>query len=178
MAYSITYIHEVVSKTFRTESITKYTLTTINTRWEATQRVMAANLTRLTHRIVIQLYLLAESYTICTSRSRRPILKLLDTPSYIALRSLTLREDTWSYLREQRWRECLELRGSQFTTLRFTGVSTVITWKTMESLKGRHHFGDVGLVHIIILKRILKKQYLRIWTGLNLFRIASGIVLF
>jgi hypothetical protein len=35
--------------------ITKYMLTTINTRWEATQRVMAAKLTRLTHKIVIHL---------------------------------------------------------------------------------------------------------------------------
>jgi hypothetical protein len=40
--------YEGVSKSFRTESITKYKLTTINTRWEATQGVMAAKLTRLT----------------------------------------------------------------------------------------------------------------------------------
>jgi hypothetical protein len=31
----------------------KYTLTTINTRSEATQRVMAAKLTRLTHKIAV-----------------------------------------------------------------------------------------------------------------------------
>jgi hypothetical protein len=43
--------YEGVSKSFRTESITKYTPTTINTHWEATQRVMAAKLTRLTHKI-------------------------------------------------------------------------------------------------------------------------------
>jgi len=35
-----------VSKSFQTESITKYTLTTINTYWEATQRVMAERLTK------------------------------------------------------------------------------------------------------------------------------------
>jgi hypothetical protein len=35
---------------------TKYT-TTINTRWEETQRVMAAKLIRLTHKIAIQLHL-------------------------------------------------------------------------------------------------------------------------
>jgi hypothetical protein len=65
-------------------SITKQTkTTTINTRWEATQRVMAAKFTRLTHKIAIQLHLLAESCTICSSRSRRPVRKLLDTPSYI-----------------------------------------------------------------------------------------------
>jgi hypothetical protein len=43
--------YEGVSKTFRTEPITKYKLTTINTRSEATQRVMIAKLTRLTHKI-------------------------------------------------------------------------------------------------------------------------------
>jgi hypothetical protein len=46
-----------------------------------TQRVMVAKLTRLTHKIVIQLHLVAESCTICSSRSRQPIQKLLDTPS-------------------------------------------------------------------------------------------------
>jgi hypothetical protein len=43
---------------------------------------MAAKLTRLTHKIAIQLHLMAESCTICSSRSRRPVRKLLDTPSY------------------------------------------------------------------------------------------------
>jgi len=49
-------LHEGVSKSFRTESITKYryTLTTVNTRWEATQRVMAAKLTRLIHKIATE----------------------------------------------------------------------------------------------------------------------------
>jgi hypothetical protein len=74
-------MYEGVSRSFGTESITKYTLTTINTRWEATQRVMAAKLTRLTHKIAIQLHLVAESCTICSSRSRRPVRKLLDTLS-------------------------------------------------------------------------------------------------
>jgi hypothetical protein len=78
-------VYEDVSKTFRTESITKYMLTTINTRWEATQMVMAAKLTRLTHKIAIQLHLVVESCTICSSRSRRPVRKLLDTPSYVSL---------------------------------------------------------------------------------------------
>jgi hypothetical protein len=57
------------------------TKTTINTRWEATQRVAAVKLTRLTNEIAIQLHLVAESCTICSSRSRRPVRKLLDTPS-------------------------------------------------------------------------------------------------
>jgi hypothetical protein len=69
-----------VYQSFRTESITKST--TVNTRLEATQSVMAPKLTRLTHKIVIQLHLVAESCTICSSRSRRPVQKLLDTPPY------------------------------------------------------------------------------------------------
>jgi hypothetical protein len=43
---------------------------------------MVAKLPRLSHKIVIQLYLVAESCTICSSRSRRPVRKLLDTPLY------------------------------------------------------------------------------------------------
>jgi hypothetical protein len=77
-----THTHECVSKSFRTESITKYTLTTINTRWEATERVMATKLTRLTYKITIPLHSVAESCTICSSRSGRPVRKLLNTPSY------------------------------------------------------------------------------------------------
>jgi hypothetical protein len=45
---------------------------------------MAAKLARLTHKIAIQLHLVAESCNICSSRSRRPVRKLLDTPSCIA----------------------------------------------------------------------------------------------
>jgi hypothetical protein len=53
----------------------------MSTRWEATQSVMAAKLTRLTHKSAIQLNMVAESCTICSSRSRRPVRKLLVTPS-------------------------------------------------------------------------------------------------
>jgi hypothetical protein len=72
-----------VFKSFRTESITKYTLTTINTSWEATQKVMVAKLTRLTQKIAIQLHPMAESCTICSSRSKQPVRKLWNTPSYL-----------------------------------------------------------------------------------------------
>jgi hypothetical protein len=78
---SYTIIREL-SKSFRTQSIKKYTLTTINTRSEATRRVMAATLTRMTHKIAIQLHLVAESCTISSSRSKRPVRKFLDTPSF------------------------------------------------------------------------------------------------
>jgi hypothetical protein len=78
-ARSHTHKHRRVYPSFRTESITKYTLTTINFRWEETKRVMAVKLTRLTHKIAIQLHLVAKSCTICISSSRRPVRKLLDT---------------------------------------------------------------------------------------------------
>jgi hypothetical protein len=44
---------------------------------------MAAKLTILTHKIAIKLHLVAESYTICSSRSRQPVRKLLYTPSLV-----------------------------------------------------------------------------------------------
>jgi hypothetical protein len=43
---------------------------------------MAAKFTRMIHKIVMQLHLVADSCTICSFRSRRPVRKLLDTPSY------------------------------------------------------------------------------------------------
>jgi len=43
---------------------------------------MGAKLTRQTHKIAIQLHLVAERCTTCSSRSRRPVRKLLDTHSY------------------------------------------------------------------------------------------------
>jgi len=43
---------------------------------------MLAKLTRLTHKLAIQLHVVAESYAICSSHSRWPVQKLLDTPSY------------------------------------------------------------------------------------------------
>jgi len=65
-------------------------LTTINTRSEATQKIMAAKLTRLTHRVAIQLHLVAESCTICSSRSRRLVRKFLNTPSWMALKEIIM----------------------------------------------------------------------------------------
>jgi len=49
---------------------------------------MAAQLTRLTHKIAIQLHLMAESCTMCSPGSRRAVRKFLDTPSYL----------TWHYI--------------------------------------------------------------------------------
>jgi hypothetical protein len=69
----------------KSTTTTTTTTTTVNTRWEAKQRVIAAKLTRLTHKIAIQLHLVAESCTICSSRSRWPVRKLLDTLSYATI---------------------------------------------------------------------------------------------
>jgi hypothetical protein len=51
-----------------------------------------AKLTTLTHKIEIQLHLVAESCTICSSRSRRPDRKFLNTPSYNMLHQAALKE--------------------------------------------------------------------------------------
>jgi len=44
---------------------------------------MVAKLTRLSHKIVMQLHPVTESCTIYSSCSRWPVWKLLDIPSYI-----------------------------------------------------------------------------------------------
>jgi hypothetical protein len=77
------HVYEGVSKIFRTESLKKLMLTFDIIRREATQRVMAKKLIRLTHKIATQLHLVAENCTICSSRSRRPVRELLDTPPYM-----------------------------------------------------------------------------------------------
>jgi hypothetical protein len=46
---------------------------------------MAAKLTRLTHKIAMQLHLVTENCTICSSRCRRPVRKLLYKHSYNGL---------------------------------------------------------------------------------------------
>jgi len=43
---------------------------------------MVTKLIRLTHKLAIQLHPVAESCTVCSSRCRRPVRKLLDTPLY------------------------------------------------------------------------------------------------
>jgi hypothetical protein len=72
-------VYEGVSKSFWTKSIMKYILTEINLLRSNTK---VWKLTRLTHKIAIQLHVVAESCTICSSRSRQPVWKLSDTPSY------------------------------------------------------------------------------------------------
>jgi hypothetical protein len=69
--------YEGASKSFRTESITKYKLTFGIARSEATQRVMAAKLTRLTHKIAIKLHLVAECRESNPGRPARSLLAIL-----------------------------------------------------------------------------------------------------
>jgi len=54
--------------------------------------VIVTKLTRLTHKIAIQLHLVAESFTVCSSCSRRPVQKHLDGPSYLLTCSFPLWE--------------------------------------------------------------------------------------
>jgi hypothetical protein len=104
LIYTLNSIYEGESKSFRTESITKYTIT-INTRWEATQSVMAAKLTRLIHRIAIQLHLVAESCTICSSLSRgqsgnfwiRPPVEPYGYPDYVHESVTKKKPGMWNY---------------------------------------------------------------------------------
>jgi len=71
----------------------KYTLTFAITRWETTKIFMPAKPTRLTHKTAIYLRLMAESCTICSSRSKRPVRNLLDTTSYMKIFSILCVEE-------------------------------------------------------------------------------------
>jgi hypothetical protein len=44
----------------------------------------------------------------------------------------------------------------------------------LETLKGTDHLGDVGIEGSIILKWILKKQVVRVYSGLNWLSIESS----
>jgi hypothetical protein len=61
---------------------------------------MAEKLTRLSHKIAIQLHLVAERCTICRSRSRRPVRKLLDTPSYLMDYSVWVFRPNFAFISE------------------------------------------------------------------------------
>jgi hypothetical protein len=50
---------------------------------------MAEKLTRLTHRIAIQMHIVAVSCIICSSRARLPVRKLMDTSSYVKIPCIT-----------------------------------------------------------------------------------------
>jgi hypothetical protein len=98
--------YEGVSKSFRTEYKTKYMLTFDITCCCPLQRVMVAKLTKLSHKIVIQLHLVAKSCTICSFCSRWQVWKLVDTPPHIMLNELGTCSWTLSiywFRRQQLW---------------------------------------------------------------------------
>jgi len=51
---------------------------------------MAVKLTRLIHKIAIQLHLVSECFSICSSYARRSVRKLLNTPTHARARFLVL----------------------------------------------------------------------------------------
>jgi len=61
---------------------------------------VVTKLTRLTHKIVIQLHLVAESCTICSSHCRWPVRKLSDTPSYVSCHCFMYLEYLWQQHRK------------------------------------------------------------------------------
>jgi len=65
---------------------------------------MAAKLTKLTQAIAIQLHLVAECCTICSSLSRRPVRKLLGTPSYVSSQNTMIQA-----VHQAIWRPTVEL---------------------------------------------------------------------
>jgi hypothetical protein len=76
-------IYESVSKSFRTESITKSRTTTKTPVEKQHKGLWRQNSLDLTHKIAIQLQVAAESSTICSSLLRRLVRKLLDTLSHL-----------------------------------------------------------------------------------------------
>jgi len=68
-----------VSKSFRTESITNHQQQILVEK----RHKGPVKLTTPTDKIALQLHVVAESCTVCNSHSRRPVRKLLDTPSYL-----------------------------------------------------------------------------------------------
>jgi hypothetical protein len=142
-SYITLCVYEGVSKSYRIKLITKYTHTTINTGWEATQRVIAAKLTILTHRIAIQLHLVAESCTICSSRSRRPVRKLFDLPSYIA----------WCLQNEQDRQLSVEVSSVFLSTV----MKKVSAWVNIKLWVWRRNIFNYSSHFIVLLVSIPRK---------------------
>jgi len=101
---------------------------------------MEAKLTRLTHKIAIQLHLVAESCTICSSRSKQPVRKLLDTPSYMdvatKLRFLPVLETEPRTFRPKRTNFFTERLHVLFTNIENSAcrIFTFLCWLSENSL--------------------------------------------
>jgi hypothetical protein len=94
---------------------------------------MAAKFTRLTHKIVIQLHLVAESSTICSSRSMRPVRKLLVTLSYFTRFVVSV------------WGSCR--RWSKAITLETVGVLRDWRYSSTHSLTSALRGGEWAASH-------------------------------
>jgi hypothetical protein len=143
----------------------KYMLTKINTCWEATERVMAAKLTRLTHKMAMQLHLVAESCTVCSSRSRRPVRKLWIHPRILNhlidpyLMNWSFKRERNRYLREMnRCSGCdVWVRGMDCET-RKNAINLIVAEcnKGMNNIDTRlwleTHVGDMHVVRGFIQK--------------------------
>jgi hypothetical protein len=120
---------------------------------------MAAKLTRLTHKIAIQLRLVAKSCTICNSRSRRPVRKLLDTLSsqfLLKIRSwITIIRCFYSLLTQQYFKV---MRTQQRVTKWFQ-------WNNFCREYSR-----------ILVLRVEKRMIVRTWHDINQFKIVSIIL--
>jgi hypothetical protein len=83
---------------------------------------MASKLTRLTHKITIQPHLVADSCIICSSRSRRPVRKHLDTSSYLLFKYLLLH-----YAATRLAETCVEYSWVKQLAAQFLRVGITIT---------------------------------------------------
>jgi hypothetical protein len=136
---------------------------------------MAAKLTGLTHKIAMQLHLVAGSFTNCSSRSRRPVRKLLDTLSssdpLIPFRIPTL----WALIALNCvWTVCNW--KSSLVVLFNALLSRMLTWRTCELFRWEHngsiHHATLQIVCVLLKvscmfmfgsyqrkrKRILRRQ--------------------
>jgi hypothetical protein len=137
--------YDGVSKSFQTDSIKKYMLTFGIFRCCPLQGVMAAKLTRLTHNIAIQLHLLAESCAICSSRSRRPVRKLLETPSYEHKRLVE-----WTkHFTIPNWRKTQNSLLFVEVSLYIYIYTQLINWLINTALDNRVNRLAIGVVHLV-----------------------------
>jgi len=122
---------------------------------------MAAKPTRLTHIIAIQLHQEAESYTVCSSRSRRTVRKLLDTPSYVLLKQMRC---NWTHRHVDVRLQCESYSGRRNETI-ISASSGVALWREQKNtaVKG----SILSLCRKMCsqhIPRISMKKYLATWS--------------
>jgi len=116
-----------------------------NTPWEATQRDMAAKLTRLTEKVVLQWHLMAESCNICSSLPYRSLGEL-DTPLYECIRS------DWQLLT---WGELHLRSGGRTFVLYYSLVLTNLICSLVEMLYWN--------IHTYVIRRATLEKTISFW---------------